>query len=192
TNKQRAAVKVIEKTWGVNQHPDLQELWHAMTPVLRKKDASDLERAENRYYWVRRLFKKAPHSNASAAILGRAAMAAEKWDEARGLFKQSGDYRMLAKLELVDGGDEGKAREWLEMAAETPGKPAWVCRSCGQTGKKWQPLCRGCGACNTSVWALSAGAGGRRSQSPVPGIKGPGDGIIAPAPVKTAPQTSGK
>lgn len=189
TNKQRAAIKVVEKTWETNQHPDLQELWHSMTPALRKKEASDLDRAENRYYWVRRLFKKAPHSSASAAILGRAAMAAEKWEEARGLFKQSGDYRMLAKLELVDGGDEGKAREWLEMAAETPGKPAWVCRSCGQAGKKWTPLCRGCGAFNTAVWALSSGVGGRRNNpAPPMSVEGPGDGIIAPP----TPQSSGK
>lgn len=192
TNKQRAAVKVVEKTWETSQHPDLQELWHAMTPALRKKDASDLDRAENRYYWVRRLFKRAPHSNASAALLGRAAMAAEKWEEARGLFKQSGDYRMLAKLELVDGGDEGKAREWLEMAADHPGKPAWVCRSCGQTGRKWQPLCRGCGAFNTAVWALSSGAGGRRAQEKTAAISAPEDGILAPPPVKNTPQSSGK
>ena len=153
TNRQRAAVKIVEKAWKQNQHPGLFELWLSMVPPVRKKNATQEDIAEHKYNWVNRLHKLVPYGSTSNAMIGKAAMDAGKLEEARAFFKTAGDYRMLAKLEILETGNEAQAREWLEMAAEVASKPAWVCKSCGFIeGKDWHPLCHSCGLFYSFEW----------------------------------------
>ncbi|TVQ85431.1 MAG: hypothetical protein EA357_00575 [Micavibrio sp.] len=184
TNKQRSAIKTVEKTWRQQQHPDLQDLWLSMLPPLRKKNANEKDYAENRYYWVRRLYRLAPHGSLSCAMMGQAAIAAEKWEEARRLCKQAGDYRGLARLEILDGGDETKAREWLEMAVDLSAHPAWACISCGHAERHWAPLCRSCGSFNTAEWSSAHTGFGFDRMKPLPEPQNE-DNIIAPPAAKS-------
>ena len=181
TNKQRAATKVIETAWKQNQHPGLFDVWLSMVPLVRKKNATEQELADHKYNWVNRLHRLAPYGGTSNTMMGKAAMEAGKLEEARDLFKTAGNYRMLAKLELLDSGDEAQAREWLEMAADVEASPTWVCHSCGYIDKDWwHPLCNSCGEFNSFEWTR-----------PMPGSYGGGqiknyDDAILGAPTSAA------
>jgi len=152
SNKQRAAARVIENAWAAMPHPDLINLWDDLAPDPKKGE----DKAMTRFNWVKRLTARNPQHRESRMALGKAAMEARLWGEARAHLKAARAYRLLARLEQQESGNEAKAREWLEMAAETPAKPAWVCTSCGTVAPGgWAPLCSGCKGFDTLSWTAA-------------------------------------
>ncbi len=154
SNKWRLAVKIIEKAWLSNQHPDLIDVWKSLILPVKGKNISEDDRRKHAYQWSYRLYKIAPFGKTSNDMMGKASMDVEKWNEARDFLKTAGSYRILAKLELKSGNDEIKAREWLEMATDSHEHTSWVCRACGYTDAKWQPLCGSCGLFNSVSWTV--------------------------------------
>lgn len=152
TNKRRAAIKTIEKAWKAAPHPDLATLWQVFEPKGKSKSAE--QNNKNSYEWYKRLYRLAPDHPESRRMLGRAAMEAAYWDEAREHLYEAGDFRMLAKLEAEATGNEARVREWLERAADAPPAPKWLCTSCGSAAMDWEALCHHCGNFNTYGWAV--------------------------------------
>ncbi len=153
-NKNRHAIKVIEKTWSNFQHPELVELWLEIMPPIKRKNAELDVKKEYEYQWAYRLYKLVPFGKISNDMMGSAAMKAGKLNEAREFFKLSGNYKKLAKLEIEDGNNETKARKWLEMASDKQEKQNWVCLSCGYISKNWEAVCDSCSAFNQFEWTM--------------------------------------
>lgn len=155
--KQKKAVHVIEQAWKLNPHPDLSDLWarHMPKPSKKKKaNYSPYEKGEDAYKWMQRLYTLSPDHRLSAVALGRAALEARHYKEARELLTMGVDYRGLAKLEHLETGDDVKARQWLERAADAPPDYRWVCQHCGAISLDWAALCHDCGSFNAYEWVV--------------------------------------
>ena len=153
---QRAAIATVERAWAANPHPALATLWSAYMPAP-KKAKSVYDAGRGVYDWFRKLYDLAPKHRDSKRALGDAALQARLFKEARELMVQAMDYRALAKLERAETGNEAKAREWLELAAENPPDPRWVCESCGTAAHDWAGLCPRCGTFNSISWLTPSG-----------------------------------
>jgi len=149
--KRRAAIKTIEKSWAANPHPALATLWMNFQPPV-KKQKSLYDAGRETFDWMKQLYDLQPQHRDSNRALGAAALQARMWKEARDYLAKANDYRMLARLEREESGNEGKAREYLELAAEAPADARWVCRSCGHVAFDWQGLCPRCGAFDQLTW----------------------------------------
>ena len=102
-----------------------------------------------------------------------AALAADIWGAARrhlmalisrGEVTQS-VYRMMARLERRESGDEQAALQWMTRAADAPADPVWLCQSCGGAHKEWHALCAHCNRFDTLDWQ-SPGMSRGRGQNP--------------------------
>ncbi|MDE1151352.1 MAG: heme biosynthesis HemY N-terminal domain-containing protein [Micavibrio sp.] len=149
--KRRAAIKTIEKAWAANPHPALATLWMNFQPAP-KKQKSIYDTGRETFDWMKQLHDLQPEHRDSNRALGAAALQARMWKEARDYLMKANDYRMLARLEREESGNEGKAREYLELAADSPADARWVCRSCGHVAFDWQGLCPRCGAFDQLAW----------------------------------------
>lgn len=173
--KERAARKVIERAWAARPHPDLAGLWMGFMPEPRKAQ-SIYDAGRDTFDWMKRLCDLNPDHRDSARALGAAAMQSRLWKEARGHLVKADDFRALARLERAETGNEAKAREWLEKAADGRPDPRWACSSCGHAAEEWRGLCARCGAFDTVAW-LSPGDGPQEPQSRAAQLAG---GFIAP------------
>lgn len=154
-DKRHKTLKTILKAWQANPHPDLAEFWARLKPQPRKA-TSPYDVGRDGYLWIKQLHDLHPQHHDSLRALGTAALEARLWREARDYLLQAQDYRQLAKLEQIETGNEAKAREWLEIAAESPADPKWVCDDCGYTALDWAPLCHRCGSFNRAQWVIPA------------------------------------
>lgn len=157
TNKAKAGIKVIEKTWPLNPHYGLAEIWVALKPKQTgwgKKLPEDAWA----YEWMKRLVNLRSDHQISQAVLGKAAMQAKDFETAHDALRTAGAYRELAELERVVNENEAQARHWLEMAADAERDPEWVCDSCGHTTQRWHPLCQNCHGFNHYEWQVPSGS----------------------------------
>ena len=148
--KRRAAIKVIEEAWAVRPHPDMDVLWAHMAPPPKGK--TEAEKKQNHMKWFRRLYSLASYRPESNELMGKAAMDLKMYEDARNWLRAAGSYRLLAKLEQLDGRHDVQSREWLEMAATAKPGPTWVCGNCGFEPMDWEPLCPSCHDFNTIDW----------------------------------------
>lgn len=154
-DKRRAAIKIVQKAWEAGPHPDLAALWMSLAPQPKKK-ASLYDQGRDLYNWAQQLHDLRPDHRDSMRLLGHAALEARMMREARELLQRAFDYRALARLERMDNGNEAKAREWLEMSADAPADPQWVCGTCGHMAGRWQPVCSHCHTFNSQEWMIPA------------------------------------
>lgn len=152
-DKDRAARKTILKAWKAAPHPDLAVAWRGLMPAT-KKPLSVYERGQDVYEWVQKLAQANPVNRESQRALGAAALDASLWHEARAHLLKASDYRLLARLERAEGGNDVKAREWLEKAADNPREPQWVCAACGHAAAQWDVLCPACREFNKQEWVI--------------------------------------
>lgn len=146
----RAALRTVEKNWARAAHRQL-------AAVVRDAYDRPLE-------VYRQLVAVAGPAGAdspvSKLVLGEAALAASLWGEARrhlmALVSQGQatreTYRLLAKLERRERGDEAAALLWLSKAADAAPDPAWLCRSCGGAHEAWQAVCAHCQSFGCLEW----------------------------------------
>jgi HemY protein len=151
----RAATRAIERAWKQHPHPQL-------TSILRGMAANNLDAFKQ----TERLCRLNDTAVESRVALAQAALDADIWGEARRHLTVSvndgsatqGVYKMLARLERRERGDERAAAAWLTRGAEAPADPVWLCRACGKAHAEWQPLCDSCGSFDSLDWH-SAGKG---------------------------------
>jgi HemY protein len=153
----RAAAKTIEKAWAHQPHPDLVDLYLQARPAKTQKD---------RYVRVKRLAEKSPGHRESELALGRAALQAEQWADAKRHLETAGGQqpseevcRELAELAERQNDDREAARGWLRKATEAPADPAWLCTTCGAMADDWQAVCGHCGTFDGFAWQTPPRAG---------------------------------
>jgi len=153
----RAAAKTIEKAWAHQPHPDLVDLYLQARPAKTQKD---------RYVRVKRLAEKSPGHRESELALGRAALQAEQWADAKRHLENAGGQqpseevcRELAELAERQNDDREAARGWLRKATEAPADPAWLCTTCGAMADDWQAVCGHCGTFDGFAWQTPPRAG---------------------------------
>jgi HemY protein len=158
----RAALRTAEKHWPSTPHPRL-------AAIYRISGDDPIEA----YRQIERLCRGNEDAPASRLALAEAALAADIWGEARrhliALISRdqatAAAYRLMARLERREGGDERAALQWLAKLADAPPDAAWRCSACNGAQDEWLPACRPCGAFATLDWQE-----GRRKAGLVPFI----------------------
>lgn len=153
-DEHRKALKITEKAFKREDHPDLAKLWMRLMPDdIQGHEA--LERAK----WVNKLLKWRPDSYEAQWRYAIAAMEAGIWGEARSMLERLEKihptervYLALSDLEMRQFKDEDLSHYWLKQSQNAPRDTEWGCRSCHTTALKWAPLCGSCGAFNSHVW----------------------------------------
>ena len=149
TGHRRATNRTIEKNWSRMPHPQL-------ATIYRSVEDNPLDA----FSQLERLCRDDENAAINHLVLAEAALAAKVWGEARrhlmALVTQDNattyTYRLLAKLEHSESGNDIAAARWLTKAADAPADPVWLCRSCGGAHLSWQATCSHCGTFNTMEW----------------------------------------
>ena len=184
--KKREATRLIEQDWDSNPHPLLARAYIEAEPGERPLDR--MKRLE-------RLRRQNPDHVETHRALGKAALAAGLWGEARQHLEKlveseradgglsHATCRAMAALEDSERTDPKTApalvRQWLDAAAEALPDPAWICSTCGHPGEAgpasghWQAVCPHCAAIDGYLW--------QRPVLPVADI------LLAPSPVAAPP-----
>src|SRR5690606_7387018 len=120
----KRGLKVVEKAWAINHHPDLADAYAHARPGESTRD---------RLARIQRLIAVAPGGEDGAVALARAAIEARDWKLAREAIADHASGRpraricvLMAEIEEGEFGDKGRAREWLSRAVAAPRDPAWV------------------------------------------------------------------
>ena len=161
----RAAHRTIEKHWVETPHLQLAMIW--------RSGESDPTEA---YQQIEKLCRNNEDAPVSRLAMADAALAANIWGEARrhlmalitsGAVTQN-VYRLMARLERRETGDEPAALQWMMRAADAPPDPVWLCHSCGGAHNEWQAVCAHCGNFDTLDWQSPGLSRGRGSASIFP------------------------
>ncbi len=146
------AARVIQKTWVKAPHPDL-----ATAYAFARIGDSPRDRLDR----VRQLVALDARSPESSIALAQAAIDARQFDVARGALSPwlgEGLTRrvalLMARVESEDGGDKGRAREWLARAAQAGRDPAWVAD--GVVSDHWLPVSTATGQLDAFRWCVPA------------------------------------
>ena len=179
----KKAMKIVEATWSKTTHPDLAEVYVHVRPGDSARDK--LKRA-------RALSERSGEDPEGLIALARAAMAARELAEARVAIAKLLSVRptaraclLMAELEEVEHGDQGRAREWLGRALRAPRDPAWVAD--GVSSEAWAPVSPVTGKLDAFVWKIPV----EESRPRLAAEAGLDQGPVAPlrtiAPVEAAP-----
>jgi HemY protein len=145
----RKAAKVVEAAWAINPHPDLAETYADIFP-----NESNRERLGR----MRTLAKLAPNHPESALAMARAAMDAQEFATARTslapmlAMPTQRMATLMAELEEKEGGDVGRAREWMRRALQATRDPTWTAD--GMVSAKWMPASPISGRIDAFEWRI--------------------------------------
>lgn len=145
----RKGSKIIEKLWSKSPHPDL-----ALTYVNAYQGASALERFKR----AQNLARFNPQDHASLMIVARTALEAGEYDLARqNALKIAQEaptkntYLLLSDIEAEQTGNEGKKREWLQLAINAEPDSVWIVD--GVIIPQWVAISPISGQIGTCAWA---------------------------------------
>lgn len=151
----RPAARVLERLWSIFPLAPGADLYGQ---TVRGDEPLECLKA------IERLAKHKPEHIESHIAVARAALEAGLWGKARRHLSQAESigptasvFRLLAALEEAEHGDLGKARYWLDQAAEARPDPGWVCDQCGSVAVDWSVFCGHCSAFDSLRWRSPAG-----------------------------------
>jgi HemY protein len=145
----RKAGKILEAAWKANPHPDLAETYGN----LRFGDSARDRRAR-----IKRLTEKLPDHIESALALARAALDARDFAAARAAltsYVHAPTRRvatLMAEIEEIEHGDQGRAREWMSRAMRAAPDPAWTAD--GVITERWMPVSPVSGRLDAFEWRV--------------------------------------
>jgi HemY protein len=145
----RKAGKILEAAWTANPHPEIAEAYGD----LRYGDS-----ARDRRVRIRKLAAKMPDHIESALALGRAALETRDFAAARAALAPylHGPTRriatLMAEIEEIEHGDQGRAREWMSRAMRAAPDPAWTAD--GVVTERWIPVSPVSGRLDAFKWRL--------------------------------------
>jgi HemY protein len=143
----RQATRIIEAAWIANPHPDLADTYAHLRPG---------DSARDRLTRVQALAQKAPGNVEGALAVAQAALDAREFAIARAALTPlsvAPTQRvalLFARLEELEHGDEGRAREWMTRAVRTPRDPVWTAD--GFVSDHWMPVSPVSGRLDAFVW----------------------------------------
>ncbi len=148
----RQAARIIEAAWSANPHPDLAEAYAHLRPG---------ESARDRLSRVQTLAQKSagltdPGKAEAALAVAQAALDAREFAVARAALAPLAAAPtqrvavLFARLEELEHGDEGKAREWMARALRARRDPAWTAD--GFVSDHWLPVSPVTGKLDAFVW----------------------------------------
>lgn len=149
SGQHRAAARTIEKHWPKSSHPSLAMLY---------RDGHD--NPLDHYRYMEKLCRNQEDSATNRMALAEAALAADIWGEARrhlmALISHNqatqSTFKLLARLERRETGDEQAAMQWMMKALEAPPDSVWLCRNCGSNQEEWEATCSRCGSFDSLHW----------------------------------------
>jgi HemY protein len=145
----RKAGRILEKAWKANPHPDLADAYMH----LRFGDS-----ARDRLTRAEALAQKAPGNMEGALAVAQAALDAREFDKARAALSPllaSPTQRvalLMAEIEEVEHGDDGRAREWMTRAVHAARDPAWTAD--GLVSERWLPVSPVSGRLDAFQWKV--------------------------------------
>lgn len=152
--KPKYAERVLKAAWGNHPHPDLASAFDAVVP--EETSADRLKRFET----LVKSNAKHPESRLTMAELH---IAGEDYAAARvdmgDLADTNPTMRSLTVLAAIERGEAAPdhvVRELLTKALVAQRDPEWICDSCGEVHKAWEPVCFNCEAFDTVSWKAPA------------------------------------
>jgi HemY protein len=145
----RKAGKIVEAAWKANPHPDLAETY----AHLRLSDS-----ARDRLARIERLVREPAGHVEGALAVARAALDAHRFPTARAALAPliaAPTQRvavLMAQLEKLEHGDEGRAREWMARAIRAARDPAWTAD--GFVSDRWLPVSPVSGRLDAFQWKV--------------------------------------
>jgi HemY protein len=143
----RQAARIIETAWNANPHPDLADTYAHLRPG---------DSARDRLARVQALARAPPGNVEGALAVAQAALAAREFAIARAALAPLAAAptqraaMLLAKLEELEHGDEGRAREWMTRAVRARRDPAWTAD--GFVSDRWLPVSPVTGRLDAFAW----------------------------------------
>jgi HemY protein len=131
----RQAGRIIETAWKANPHPDLADTYAHLRPG---------DSARDRLARVQALAQRTPDDVEGALAVAQAALDAREFAIARAALAPrmrmptQRAAMLFAKLEEMEHGDEGRAREWMTRAVRARRDPAWTAD--GFVSDRWMPV----------------------------------------------------
>lgn len=131
----RKAARIIETAWRANPHPELADAYGHLRPG---------DSARERLARIQTLAVKAPGNAEAALAVAGAALYAQEFTIARDALTPLLDAPskrvaiLMAQLERMQHGDEGRAREWMARALSARRDPAWTAD--GFVSERWLPV----------------------------------------------------
>jgi HemY protein len=131
----RKAARVLETAWRANPHPDIAEAYGHLRPG---------DSARERLVRIQTLAAKTPGDPEAAIAVAQAALYAQEFVIARDALTpllETPTKRvaaLMAQLERMQHGDEGRAREWMARALSARRDPAWTAD--GFVSERWLPV----------------------------------------------------
>jgi HemY protein len=135
TGEQRRAAKILNAAWKLNPHPDIAEAY----AHLRFGDT-----ARARLTRMQALADKTPGELEGALAVARAALDAREFATVRAAlapYVNAPTRRvatLMAEVEEIQHGDEGRVREWMGRAMRASGDPVWTAD--GVVSDRWLPV----------------------------------------------------
>jgi len=143
----RKAARVIEAAWREHPHPDLAEAYAHLRPG---------DSARERLARVQSLSAKTPGNVEAGLAVARAALDAQEFAVARQALAPlvtaptQRVAALMAALEDMEHGDEGRAREWMARALHARRDPAWTAD--GFVSDRWLPVSPVSGRLDAFAW----------------------------------------
>jgi HemY protein len=143
----RKAGRIIEAAWGANPHPGLADAYAHLRPG---------DSARERLGRIQALVAKSPGNVEAALALARAALDAQEFVVARqalaplAIAPTKRVAALMAELEQMQHGDEGRAREWMMRALKARRDPAWTAD--GFVSERWLPVSPVSGRLDAFEW----------------------------------------
>ena len=160
----RKAMSLLRRIWRATGHPDIAALYTHVNP-----GASAVDRLKR----VREIVDTPPEHRAAAMALARAAVDAYDWPLARDVLMpyagpdlSEGVASLMAEIEAGEGGDQGKAREWLARGLRAARDPAWTAD--GLVSDEWEPISPVTGKLDAFEWKVPVTSNSRPVPLPVP------------------------
>jgi HemY protein len=144
----RKAAKILETAWAAHPHPDLAETYANVRVSASARER--LARVEN-------LARIKPGPEAAIAV-AHAAIDASEFATARNALAPLLDQPqrrvalLMAELEELEHGDEGRAREWMARAVRATRDPAWTAD--GYVSDRWLPISPVTGRLDAFEWRV--------------------------------------
>jgi HemY protein len=148
--KPKYAIRVIQKAWQAQPHPDLAAVFSEISP--EETPVQRLKRFET-------LRKLAPDHRETKLAMAELYLSSEDFKNARkeleSLLEIDPDARVftiMAAIERGEGRSDELVRGWLAKALGARRGPQWTCDNCQTAHPTWTPVCESCEAFDTLTW----------------------------------------